>query len=162
MLDPACHRGEPTPWAAFTYFTKLERLFPRSKTFAQYHQGYKSLESIHTIDDCTGAAMLVRTSALSQVGFLDERFFMYAEDVDWCKRFRETGYDVVFHPGAKVRHHKYKSGMGTSDSTIKSNTTNWFYDTMLHYYDKHYGNSYPSMLRSILKFFITIKKRKTA
>lgn len=170
-LDPACHRGEPTPWAAFTYFSGLERLFPKSRWFGQYHQTYKLLEcanptansgeyapGIHDIDACTGAALLVRNEAVLKVGLLDERFFMYAEDLDWCKRFREAGYRVVFHPGVKLVHHKYRSGLANKDEKIKNNTRKWFYDTMLQYYDKHYKNKYPRCLRWGLKAVLTLKR----
>jgi len=156
--DWACHRGEPTPWAGFTYFTGLEKLFPKSRIFAQYHQRYKNLNEIHSIDACTGAAMMVRTSAIRKAGLLDERFFMYAEDIDWCKNFREAGYQVIFHPEVKVIHHKYKSGMENVSRTSKTMAKAWFYDTMLQYYDKHYQAKYPRAFRNILKCFISIRK----
>jgi len=159
--DRACHRGEPTLWAAFTYFMGLEKLFPKSRLFAQYHQSYKNLKEIHSIDACTGAAMVVRSSAMEKVGLLDERFFMYAEDVDWCKRFRDAGYWVIFHPEVKVIHHKYKSGLENSSQSAKSNANYWFYETMLQYYDKHYKDLYPKCFRSVLQIFISIKKRRT-
>ena len=111
LLDPACHRGEPTPWASFTYLSGLERLFPRSRCLGSYHQGWKDSSKVHTIDACSGAAMMVRTSAMQTVGLLDERFFMYAEDLDWCRRFREAGFEVVYYPGATIIHHKYQSGI---------------------------------------------------
>jgi len=157
-IDPACHRGEPTPWAAFTYFSGLERLFPKSRWFGQYHQTYKPMNSIHDIDACTGAALLVRNEAVLKVGVLDERFFMYAEDLDWCKRFREAGYRVVFDPGIKLVHHKYRSGLANKDDKIKSDTRKWFYDTMLQYYDKHYQNKYPRCLRWVLKTVLAVKR----
>lgn len=157
-LDPACHRGEPTLWASITYFIGLERLFPTSKLFAQYHQWYKSLKSIHQIDACSGAAMLVRTSAMNTIGFLDEQFFMYAEDLDWCKRFRDAGYLIVFNPDVIVIHHKYKSGMSSSSKKIAQKTSVHFYDTMLQYYDKHYSNEYPQFVRKIIQILITIRK----
>jgi len=156
--DPACHRGEPTPWAAFTYFSGLERLFPKSRWFGQYHQTYKPLDTIHDIDACTGAALLVRNEAVLKVGLLDEQFFMYAEDIDWCKRFREAGYRVVFHPGVTILHHKYRSGLANKDDKIKSDTRKWFYDTMLQYYDKHYKNKYPRWLRWLLKAILALKR----
>src|SRR5574341_463915 len=49
-LDPACHRGFPTPWAAFTYFLGLERIFSSSPLFSRYHLGYKDMNNIHEID----------------------------------------------------------------------------------------------------------------
>jgi len=157
-MDPACHRGEPTPWASIAYFLKLEKLFSKSETFAKYHQKYKNLKEIHTIDACTGAAMLVRKSAMDKVGLLDERFFMYAEDLDWCKRFRENGFNIIFYPDVNIIHHKYKSGILNRDDEMRSKTRVWFYNTMLLYYDKHYASSYPKFFRWFLK---TCIKRKT-
>jgi len=157
-LDPACHRGEPTLWAAFTYFTKLERIFPRTKLFGQYHQFYKDLDSIHTVDACSGAAMMVRQTALEKVGLLDERFFMYAEDLDWCRRFRDAGFKIIYHPETKIIHHKYKSGIKSASKKIATQTNLHFYDTMLQYYDKHYAQQHPKFVRTFIRYFLAIKK----
>lgn len=157
-LDPACHRGEPTIWASLTYFLKLEKLFPQNKLFAQYHQSYKDYASIHTIDACSGATMMVRTAAMEKVGYLDERFFMYAEDLDWSRRFREAGYKVVYHPEVEIIHHKYKSGIKSSSKKIAKTTNRYFYNTMLQYYDKHYADQYPAFLRTLLKYYLAARK----
>lgn len=157
-IDPACHRGEPTIWAALTYFLKLEKIFPHSEFFTQYHQGYKDLDSIHTIEACSGAALMVRTSAMEEIGYLDERFFMYAEDLDWCKRFREADYQVVYHPEVEIIHHKYKSGIKNTSKKIAKNTNRYFYNTMLQYYDKHYADQYPAFVRTLLRYYLATKK----
>lgn len=158
LIDPACHRGEPTPWASLTYFLGFENLFPNSKVFSQYHQWYKVLDTIHTIDACSGAAMILRNSVLKKVGLMDEQFFMYAEDLDWCKRIREAGFSVIFYPFVSIIHHKYKSGIKGSSVQIARKTRRHFYDTMLQYYDKHYRQTYPEIVRNIIKYFIIIKK----
>jgi GT2 family glycosyltransferase len=157
-IDPACHRGEPTLWASFSYMTGLEKLFPKSKLFAQYHQTYKDLTKTHTIDACTGAAMVVRKKQLETVGLLDERFFMYAEDLDWCKRFRDAGFSIVYNADTTIIHHKHKSGIKSSSQKIAKKTNKYFHDTMLQYYDKHYKDAYPSFIRSIIKYILVIKK----
>lgn len=157
-IDPASHRGEPTLWASFSYFLGLENLFPHSPFFAQYHQTYKNLETIHPIDACSGAAMLVRTSAIKRVGLLDERFFMYAEDLDWCKRFREAGYIILYYPLVTLIHHKYKSGIKSYSGPTSNKTTKYFYDTMLQYFGKHYAHQYPNWVRKILAHIIKFKK----
>lgn len=158
LLDPASHRGEPTLWASFTYFAGLEKIFPHSKIFGGYHQWYKDLGQIHEVDACSGAAMIVRQTAIDKVGLLDERFFMYAEDLDWCKRFREAGYTIFFHPGATLIHHKYKSGLNSLEGETAQKTNHHFYDTMLQYYDKHYHQKYPQVVRIIIKYILSIKK----
>lgn len=157
-LDPASHRGEPTPWASLTYFSGLAKLFPSSPLLARYHLSFKDLRHIHEIDACSGAAMLVRTSAMQKVGVLDERFFMYAEDLDWCKRFRDEGGTVMFYPNVHMIHHKYKSGRGQKGK-VKSTTSKHFYQTMLQYYDKHYWKTYPSIVRLGIQLFVWYKTR---
>jgi GT2 family glycosyltransferase len=157
-LDPSCHRGEPTLWASFTYFFSLEKLFPTSTFFGQYHQGYKDLSRVHEIDACSGAAIIVPQTVIKKVGMLDERFFMYAEDLDWCRRFRDAGYSVIFYPEVRVIHHKYKSGIRNTSKSIARKTRRHFYDTMLQYYDKHHSKNYPQFVRAIIKYFIVLKK----
>ena len=158
-LDPAAHRGEPTLWASLTYFLGLEKLFPRSPLFGQYHLTYKNLNEVHEIDACTGAAMIFRTKLMREkVGYLDEQFFMYAEDLDWCRRFREAGKKIIFHPGVQITHHKYKSGIKSSSTRFSKKVHNMFYDTMLLYYDKWYSDRYPKFFRTLIKVFLFIKK----
>jgi hypothetical protein len=158
-IDPASHRGEPTPWASLTYFFGLEKLFPKSPLFGQYHQTYKNMNEIHEIDSCTGAAMMFPTKFMQQkIGLLDERFFMYAEDIDWCRRFREAGKKIIFHPGVQLTHHKYKSGIQSSSVRLSKKIHNMFYDTMLTYYDKWYADKYPKFYRTLLKTFLFIRK----
>ncbi len=157
-IDRACHRGEPTLWASATHFLGLENLFPNSKFFSQYHQTYKDFNSFHTIDACSGAAMIVRQSLLKTVGMLDERFFMYAEDLDWCHRFRDEGHLIMFYPQVKLIHHKNKSGIKSSSQKLAIKTRHHFYNTMLQYYDKYYRTKYPEVVRIFIKYFLFIKK----
>jgi len=157
-IDLACHRGEPTLWPSFTYFSGLEKLFPYLRKCSQYHQLYKDFTSIHEIDACSGAAMIIRTSAMKKVGILDEQFFMYAEDLDWCKRFREAKYTIIFNPQVNVIHHKYKSGISSLSTQTASKTRNHFYQTMLQYYDKHYQKRYPTWVRWLIYHIVEFKK----
>ena len=98
-IDPACHRGFPTPWASLTYFIGLERLFPSTRLFGQYHQGYKSMGETHDVDCISGAFFLIRRSVIDTIGLLDEKFFMYGEDIDWCFRIRsaEPSHSISIH-----------------------------------------------------------------
>jgi GT2 family glycosyltransferase len=89
----------------------MEKLFPHSHNFAQYHQLYKNLKNIHLVDACSGAARVLRADLLKTVGGLDENFFMYGEDLDWCHRIRQAGLAIVFYPTVTITHHKYKSGI---------------------------------------------------
>ncbi len=150
-MDSDCHRGFPTPWAAFCFFTKLEKVFPHSKVFGQYHQTWKDLNTTHEIDSCCGAFMLVRRGAMEEVGIWDEDFFFYGEDLDWCYRFKEKGWLVMFYPYAKIIHHKgASSGMKKSSREVTTATREArrrarqaSTDAMKLFYEKHYRQKYP-------------------
>jgi GT2 family glycosyltransferase len=158
QIDLASHRGEPTLMAAVTYFLGLESKFPQVKAFSKYHLLDRDFAATHRIDACSGAAMIVRTSQMKKIGLLDERFFFYAEDLDWCKRFRENGGKIVYFPSVVVIHHKYKSGQKNQDKQIAQKTHNYFYDTMIQYFEKHYAKQYPKIVTKLVKIIINIKK----
>ncbi|MBI2327793.1 glycosyltransferase family 2 protein [Candidatus Curtissbacteria bacterium] len=155
QLDRDCRRHFPTPWRAFSHFSGLAKIFPKSKIFDQYYMGYQKDTQDHEIDSCEGAFMMVRRSAIKKVGYFDEDFFFYGEDLDWCWRFKEAGYKVMYTPSAKIIHYKgAASGMKSSSihltkatraskiRAIKESTR-----AMELFYRKHYANIYP--------FFIT-------
>jgi GT2 family glycosyltransferase len=159
QIDMACHRGEPTPWRALTYFAGLEKLLPSQPLFSGYHLLHQDLETTHTIEACSGAAMIIRTSILEKVGLLDERFFMYAEDLDWCRRIREHGWEIVYLPEVQITHHKNKSGIDHADTQLSQTTSSHFYDTMIQYFEKHYRAWYHQPLRWLIGLAIAIKKQ---
>ncbi len=163
-LDHACHRGFPTPWNAFCYFSGLAKMFPKVPFFAGYLQTWKDLQTVHEIDACSGAAMVVRMEAIRQVGMLDESFFMYAEDIDWCYRFVEAGWKVIYDPRVQIIHHKHKSGLANKKSwEIKEKTTAAFFDTMKQFFKKHYAHRYPRLVLLVIFGAIdTMKKRRIA
>ena len=113
-IDPSCHRGFPTPWASITYLLKLEKLFPTSVLFGQYHQGYKGLTTIHEVDCIVGAFFMVRANVIKKVGLLDEDYFMYGEDIDWCYRIKKAGWKIMFSPQTSILHRKKQSGRSNS------------------------------------------------
>lgn len=157
-LDEASHRGEPTLWAAITYFLGLEKLWPNSKIFGQYHQFYKGLDSIHEVDAITGAAMMAPVSVLKKINYFDEDYFLYGEDLDLAKKVRNSGKKVVFNPEVSIIHHKNKSGIENSSTVVSRKSSRYFYDTMLTYYDKHYAKKYPRSVRFLLRAILFVKK----
>ena len=90
-LDKACKRGFPTPLSALYYFTGVSRIAPRSPRFGQYTAGHVGEDETAVVDAVNGAFMLARRAAVDDVGLLDERYWLYMEDLDWCYRFREAG-----------------------------------------------------------------------
>ncbi|MBQ6154432.1 glycosyltransferase family 2 protein [bacterium] len=157
-MDMACHRGEPTLWASLCYFLKLEKLFPRWRLVNGYHRQDFDLKTSHQVDAISGAAMMIRTETMAEVGFLDERFFLYAEDLDWCKRFRDAGYQIWYEPAVTIIHHKNKTGIANQDAKISGASRQHFFNTMLQYYDKHYAQQYPKWMRQLLRVFLFVKR----
>lgn len=157
-LDPACHRGFPTPWASFTYFSGLEKIFSKNIFFSGYHQTYKDFTKPHEIDACSGAFFLIRKKVTEEVGLLDEDYFMYGEDLDWCYRIKQKGWKLYFNPNVKIIHLKKKSGRSNNDEILKKETTKHFYKTMELFYIKHYKNKYPWIVTKFV--FLAINFRK--
>lgn len=158
-MDPACHRGFPTPWAALTYFTGLEKLFPHSKLFGQYHLGFKDLTTIHEIDSPIGAFFLVRKKVIDEVGLLDEAFFMYGEDLDWAFRIKKAGWKIMFCPDEIIIHKKKQSGRANANETLRKETDAYFYEAMILFYKKHYRQRYGFLISSIILFGIFVKAK---
>jgi GT2 family glycosyltransferase len=134
-FDHACKRGFPTVMSALYYFTGLARAFPRSARFAQYTAAHLAIDETGPVDSVNGAFMLVRRSAAEEVGELDERYWLWAEDLDWCHRFWERGWQVLYWPGAEVVHLK-----GASVGDHRSFRLNFaFHRSIWLFYAKHHA-----------------------
>ena len=157
VMDPACHRGFPTPWAAFTYLTKLETLFPTSRIFAQYHMGYKNMTIPHQVDCVSGAFFLARREAVAQVGLLDEAYFMYAEDIDWAYRFKQKGWEIWFNPEATVLHKKKMSGRNSLLRSRAVTTEIYFHTYNWLFYKKHYAKKYGPFFSFPINLFYAVR-----
>jgi GT2 family glycosyltransferase len=157
-IDDACHRGFPTPWNAFAHFSGLGRLFSKSLLFNGYHLGYKNLNKVHQIDACAGAAMLVRGECGDQIGWWDEDYFWYGEDLDFCYRAKKAGWKVMFYPNTKVLHFKGVSGgikkesqeISTADKKTQRLAKRARFEAMRIFYKKHYKKKYPKILTSVV------------
>lgn len=166
-LDKACRRGFPTPWTGFTHYSYLERLFPKSKLFGGYNLTYLPENRTYEVDSLVGAFMLVRKKAMDEVGLFDEDYFMYGEDIDWCYRFWEKGWKIVYHPVVKILHFKGASSGLQRHSTKMSpdalagrmKTLDAFYNAMRIFYDKHYPGKYPKPLTWLVLNGISAKHR---
>ncbi len=137
-LDLACRRSFPNPRIAFYHAFGLDKLFPRSREFAQYNLTYLDEDELTELDCVVGAAMLVRREAIDQAGLLDESFFMYGEDLDWAYRIRERGWKVFYNPGVVITHYKGQSSRQRSIHSILA-----FYDAMVTFHRKHYAGRTP-------------------
>ena len=97
-------RGFPTPWRIATEYLFLRKLAPRSRALNAFYACDFDHESAREADFVMGAVMLVRRAAVDEVGPLDEDYFLFSEETDWCYRFRRAGWKVLFTPSAEFAH----------------------------------------------------------
>jgi GT2 family glycosyltransferase len=168
-LDFNCHRGFPTPWASFCYFSGLQRLFPQSKLFAGYTQGWKNLKTNHEVDAIEGAFMLMPYEIGKKVGWWDEDYFFYGEDLQFCYDIRKLGYKLYYVGEVSIMH------IGGATSGIKKKTQNITkanidtklmlqrarFKAMKIFYKKNYEKSYPAIVKWIMFAGIDYKEKKT-
>jgi len=153
-LDQASHRGFPTVWNSFTYFSGLEKLFPKSPIFAGYSLTYLPLDNIHEIDAGCGAFLMVRQEAGSQVNWFDEDYFWYGEDLDFCYRLKENGWKIMFVPTTKITHwkgaasgiKKHSQGISTASKETKIKAAKASVKVMRLFFQKHYKDKYPKVI----------------
>ncbi len=156
-IDPACHRGFPTPWVAFTYLSGLEKLFPKTRLFGEYHQGYKDLNTIHDVDCIVGAFFLVRREVVGEVGQLDEDYFMYGEDIDWAYRIRRAGWKIIYNPTVTILHKKKQSGRAHTLRKRRVTTEIYFHKYNWLFYKKHYAKTYGPLLTFFVNAFYSVR-----
>jgi GT2 family glycosyltransferase len=143
---PESKRGLPTPSVSFYKIFGLSRLFPTSKKFSKYHLGYLNENETNEIEVLSGAFMWMRKSVLDQVGYLDETFFMYGEDIDLSYRIILGGYKNYYLPKVKIIHYK---GESTKKGNLKYVFV--FYNAMIIFSKKHFAKK-----AKAFSFFINI------
>ena len=142
----ACRRSFPTPSVAFYRISGLSRRFPDSPRFGRYNLTFIDPDKAIEVDSVCGACMLVRRAVVNRIGLLDERFFMYGEDIDWCMRARGAGWTVRYEPSIVVRH---LHGAASRKRALR--TTFHFFHAMDLFYRKHYIDRYHPLLTGVVR-----------
>jgi len=150
-LDLACRRGFDSMSALFYRMVGLSRLFPHSPRFARYNMTYLDEHSQAEVDSVVGAFMWVRGEAIGKVGLLDDRFWMYGEDLDWAKRIKDAGWRIVYEPAVTVLHVKRASSRQNPRAQLE------FYRAMLLFYYKHYRTTTAFWLHGLILAGILFK-----
>lgn len=139
------YMSEPTLWRCFCRALALDAVFPESKTFGSYTMPYFKRDQIAEVDVLNGWFWMIRREALDKVGLLDETFFMYGEDIDWCKRFRDSQWQVVYFPEAESIHY---GGASSAKAPVR------FYVEMqranYQYWQKHFSRASQLMFLAIV------------
>jgi GT2 family glycosyltransferase len=150
-LDVACRRSFPTPQVSFYRLTGLSKLFPRHPRFGQYNLTYLNPNLPTDVDAVVGAFMLVRAEALQQAGLMDERYFMYGEDLDWAFAIKQAGWKIYYQPAATVWHVKRAASRRSAKAQVE------FYRAMDLFYQKHYAADSPFWLHLMIVLGIRLK-----
>ncbi len=136
-LDLACRRSFPSPAVSFYRLVGLSRLFPRSRRFGRYNLTYLDPDQVAEVDAVVGAFMMVRREAIQDAGLLDDSFFMYGEDLDWCYRIKAAGWKVFYNPAVTVLHVKRAASRHSPRARVE------FWRAMDLFYKKHYADQTP-------------------
>jgi hypothetical protein len=128
-------RQFPTLWNNFCMLSGLSRVFNDSRFFSGEHMFYFRGDRQMDVNVLVGCFWAVRREALDEFGMLDEGFFMYAEDLDWCQRCWNAGWRVVFFPGAEAIH--YRGGSSAKKDPVWIALTQQ--RSVLRYWKKHHG-----------------------
>ena len=149
-LQLPCRRSFPTPWVAFTKTFGLSALFPNTRLFGRYNLTYLNPDESYEVEAVSGSFMMVTREAYERIGGLDEIFFMYGEDLDWCYRLSQAGLKVFYVHSTKIIHFKGESTRRSSLDEIKV-----FYRAMEIFVEKHFDASF--FVKSFLKLGIILR-----
>lgn len=143
-LQLSCRRF-PNPVAALYRNTLIGRLFPNNAHTARYLMLDWDHAQPRKVDWVSGAALYAKGAMIERVGLLDEKFFMFCEDVDWCRRAWDAGFEVMYLPDAVITH-----AIGRSTDKVANRMIVRFHRSMLLYYRKHMLSKRPVLLRPVL------------
>ncbi|MDQ4030050.1 MAG: glycosyltransferase family 2 protein [Actinomycetota bacterium] len=135
-------RAFPTLWRLATEYLFLRKLAPRSRLLNEFYAGGFDHDETREADWIMGACFLVRREAVDEVGPLDEGFFLFSEETDWCWRFRQAGWKIVFHPDAEAVH---VGGAAHGGRMLRELVA-----SQLRFLAKHRGEAYAARARRLL------------
>jgi len=139
--EPSARRF-PSPLNDFLSLTGLAARHPRSRFFGRFDRTWADPREPAEVDWVPGAFCIIRRAALDQVGFFDERFFLYYEEVDLCRRLRAAGWSIWYWPDLQAVHWGGESSKTLSNHKVSNHgrqLTLWRMRSALLYYRKHHG-----------------------
>jgi GT2 family glycosyltransferase len=140
-------RAVPTPWRSFVRAFGLQRFANRwPKLFYDFHLHKQPLpDSPIEVEAISGACMLVKRDVMEDVGLWDEGYFLHCEDLDWCMRFRQKGWKILFVPDARISH-----ALGACSQSRRVFVEWHKHKGMLRFYRKFFRHQYPGVLMGLV------------
>ena len=142
-----CRHSIPTPSIALWKVLGLSKLFPGSRIFGKYNMTYLDEDQTYQIPAISGSFMMMKRAIVEDVGYFDERFFMYCEDIDLCHRINEKGFKVYYVPTTRIIHYK-----GESTKKDRLDYVITFNKSLYQFFQKYYA---PSSL-FLFRWLVTI------
>jgi len=152
-FQKSSRRGIPTPWAVITYFLGLSRLFSKNKIFTQYRLEHLDEYKISEVDAVSGSCMLIKSGVVDDIGILDENFFAYQEDSDFCLRAKQANWKIIYNPESTITHY---TGRGGSKSYPMKSILEW-HRSYYYYYYKHLSENYSIIFNLFYTIVMIIK-----
>jgi len=157
LLDAGHHAARscgrfPNLWTLVCDHLGLAQGFPRSRLFGGYKYGERAIETLDRVDWASGAALLIPRAAYREIGGLDEKIFMYMEEVDWCLRASRAGLGVRFVPDARITHVGQQSSRQVPGATYLHNLR-----SRVYYFRKHHGPLAAAVAKLILIASLALK-----
>lgn len=150
-LQPTCFMF-PSTLNMLLSLSYMYKLFEKSRWFGRERMSWWSRDDVRCVDVVTGCFMLVRRKAIEQVGLMDDRFFMYAEETDWCYRFKQAGWKVLFTPEAEIIHYG-----GQSSRNAKPEMLIELRLSLLKFIRKHQGRVQHAIASALVLLFAAIR-----
>ncbi len=156
--DPDNHRGFPTPWNAMCHFTGLSKFFADNPRYNGYFMSYADFGETHAVDVIAGSYMLMPMALCRELNGWDETYFFYGEDIDFCYRIRQAGYQIIYYPHVEVLHYKgASSGLRKESAKIakppkatRVKVAKESVRAMRVFYRKFYSKQYPWVVTAVV------------
>lgn len=164
-MDYSCHRGLPTAWNTFCYWSGLSKLFSKSPIFAGYKATYLSTDESHYIDCASGTFLMIKKEVLDKINWWDEDYFWNGEDIEMCYEIKKAGYKIWYESSESIIHFKGSSsglqstsrGQATKATMIQSAKS--AAKAMRIFVGKHSKELGPAPVMIIVKFGIYILEK---
>jgi len=169
-LDHACHRGIPSVIDSLVYKARLDRLAPHSRRLGHYRLSWLDPSTVHDVEACTGAFLLIRREALQAVGGWDERYWFYAEDLDLCLRVTQAGWRVRYVGTTTAVHIKGGSsnlrrsvgGLTAEQRATRRRVREAIIDSHERFYREHLETRTARPLRPLVSLMFRLDRALTA
>lgn len=148
----SCFRFPTLPMSFLDFFPINHRLI-NSRLNGRYPRSWYDRPFL--VDHPLGACLMVRRDAIQQVGVMDEGFFMYCEEVDWCYRIKQVGWKIYYTPDAEIIHHGGQSTRQSAGPMLVQ-----LHRSRDRYFRKHYGSVYAAIARGIVRLGMADAARK--